>query len=140
MTAGPPTMALTLKTFANHLTSEGFSMFPGVYWAKVSKPAADRCVPSFRAHFLLDDESLRYTSANLRGLPVHEWPKHGRIIGPHVTRIRSNTSPTLVQYLRSGARVSNPFPTRSRYYPGLNALFFYIFLYFFIFIFIFFPR
>ena len=31
-------------------------------------------------------------------------------MGPHVTRIRSKTSPTNVQYLCSGARVSNPFP------------------------------
>ena len=30
---------LTLKTFAKHLTSEGFSMLPVVYWAKVSEPA-----------------------------------------------------------------------------------------------------
>ena len=29
---------LTLKTFAKHLTSEGFSMFPVVYRAKVSEP------------------------------------------------------------------------------------------------------
>ena len=28
---------LTLKTFAEHLTSEGFSMFPVVYWAKISE-------------------------------------------------------------------------------------------------------
>ena len=32
---------LTLETFAKHLhvTGEGFSMFPVVYWAKVSEPA-----------------------------------------------------------------------------------------------------
>ena len=30
---------LTLKIFVKHLTSEGFSMFPVVYWAKVSEPA-----------------------------------------------------------------------------------------------------
>ena len=30
---------LTLKMFVKHLTSEGFSMFPVVYWAKVSEPA-----------------------------------------------------------------------------------------------------
>ena len=34
---------LTLKTFVKHLTSEGFSMFPVVYWAKVSEPAVDYC-------------------------------------------------------------------------------------------------
>ena len=32
-------MGLTLKTFAKHLTSEGFSMFPVVYLAKVSELA-----------------------------------------------------------------------------------------------------
>ena len=30
---------LTLKIFFKHLTSEGFSMFPVVYWAKVSETA-----------------------------------------------------------------------------------------------------
>ena len=30
---------LMLKTFAKHLTSEGFSMFLVVYWAKVSELA-----------------------------------------------------------------------------------------------------
>ena len=35
---------LTLKTFAKHLTGEGFSMFPVVYWAEASEPAGTVCV------------------------------------------------------------------------------------------------
>ena len=43
---------LTLKTFAKHLTSEGFSMFLVVYWAKVSEPAEHSSLGGVRKHAL----------------------------------------------------------------------------------------
>ena len=43
---------LTLKTFAKHLTREGFSMFPVVYWAKVSEPVEYSSLRGVRKHAL----------------------------------------------------------------------------------------
>ena len=52
---------LTLKTFAKHLTSEGFSKFPVVYWAKVSEPAGKaRCAVSENMRYSIDSRTMDY--------------------------------------------------------------------------------